>query len=325
LTSEASLAASALVAERRPVAHGLGAALGELVGDPEAFMAALAEGLASLADDGYAAEQERIAPGSGVTIGVRWPLVHAIETALRPALRRSSTGPVLSLAQRLARAEAREVRLMALPCLRRTLPDDPERSWQLMRRLAAGASDWISVDSLADVYAQGVIAEGFRWAELEQLAYSSRRMERRLVGSTLARIPHALPPRERSELDAGPALALVEDLIGDADDQVQKALSWSLREWTRVDPTAVEAYLWAEAERARATDDGHRAWVIRDAVANLPPATAERLRASVAGIRKRPHAPSASRAQQVATAFAVGALADRAVAQQGDRFAGRGS
>ena len=42
-----------------------------------------------------------------------------------------------------------------------------------MRRMARAAHDWISVDSLADVFARGILAEPFRWAEIEQLVYSA--------------------------------------------------------------------------------------------------------------------------------------------------------
>ena len=66
-----------------------------------------------------------------------------------------------------------------------------------MRRLARRAADWISVDELADLFAQGVLLERFRWAELEQLVYSSDKWERRLVGSTLARLPYEVPKHAR--------------------------------------------------------------------------------------------------------------------------------
>ncbi len=56
-------------------------------------------------------------------------------------------------------------------------------------------TDWVSVDVLAGLYAQGILAEHFRWAELEQLVYSADRWERRLVGSTVANVPHGLPRR----------------------------------------------------------------------------------------------------------------------------------
>ena len=72
--------------------------------------------------------------------------------------------------------------------LARALPDDPERTWQIMRRLARAANNWIAVDELAEIYAKGVLLEQFRWAELEQLVYSNNKWERRLVGSTVARL-----------------------------------------------------------------------------------------------------------------------------------------
>ena len=123
-----------------------------------------------------------------------------------------------------------------------------------MRRLARGANDWISVDSLADVYAAGILAEPFRWAEIEQLVYSQHRMERRLVGSTLARMPYRLTPAARRAgavtAIAPRALAIVAQLIGDADDQVQKALSWAIREWSRVAQAPAEQLLRDEARIA---------------------------------------------------------------------------
>jgi 3-methyladenine DNA glycosylase AlkD len=313
------------VEERLPDATRLGEDLAELIGEPDAFVARLTRGLNDLADAAYAAAQERVAPGAGATIGVRWPLVHAVERGLRPAIDESSPDVVLWLAQRLAARLEREVRLFALPCLRRTIGPDPERSWQLLRRLAHGAHDWIAVDAIAELFALGVLAERFRWAELEQLVYSDRRMERRLVGSTLARIPHEVRPRDRAALWTEAALELVGQLIGDADDQVQKSLAWALREWARVDRRAVADWLTAQAAVAAATDDGHRAWVIRDALSAQPPDVAAGIRDALRGVRRQAGAPSTSAASRSAAAFGVGALARIAIAQQGDRFTGRGA
>jgi 3-methyladenine DNA glycosylase AlkD len=321
LTSDVSQQASALVAERLPVAHALGLALADLVTQPNDFVAALTAGLRDLADPAYAAEQARVAPGSGSTIGVRWPLIHELERALRPALAETSSSRVLDLAIWLSGAETREVRLFALPCLRRSLTDDPEQSWQTLRRIARRARDWITVDSLAEVYARGILAEPFRWAEMEQLVYSDQPMERRLVGATLARLPYEVPAARRQELDVAAALALVGQLMGDAEDQVQKSLSWALRSWSRVDAQAVAVFLGEQADIAVATDDGYRAWVIRDAGQHQPPQVVTALRDRVAGIRKRAGTPSTSTAATVAASFGVGAMADQAVAQQGDRYA----
>ncbi|MBX3028671.1 MAG: DNA alkylation repair protein [Chloroflexi bacterium] len=321
MTSEVSRAAAAFVTGHLPAARALGEELADLVTVPIQFVERLDTGLATLADPPYAIEQERVAPGSGPVHGVRWPLLHALERALTPALEETSPSLLIDLAGRLVDAERRETRLVAHACLRVTLGDEPERSWQLLRRMARAADDWISVDTLAETLAQGILREPFRWAELEQLVYSDRPMERRLVGATLARIPYALPRSDRRRLDPGPVLALIGQLMGEVDAQVRAALSWALREWARDHAGAVESFLTAQATVAVDTRDGARAWVIRDSLAHLPGPAADRLRARVAGIRRRPGAPSTSTAAGIAAAFGLSALTDQVVASQGDRYA----
>jgi hypothetical protein len=241
---------------------------------------------------------------------------------LRAALRHGSSGSALYLAQRLAATGRRDLRLYALPCLRRSLPEDPERSWQLLRGMAAGAGDWIEVDSLAEVWAVAILAEAFRWAELEQLVYSPRTFERRLVGATLATLPHRVPAARRGELRDGlshRSMDLLAVLMGDAEEMVQKALSWAIRNWTRVDPEAVAAFLEAETETAKHTADGARAWVIRDSLAHQPPDRATELRARLAGLRRDRQAPSTSLAASRSAGFAALIEAHDSAAHQGDR------
>ncbi len=324
MTSEVTARARALVAERLPEARGLGQALAELIDDPESFVAVLSDGLERLADEDYAREQERVAPGSGHVFGVRWPLIDAVAGQLRRPLSESSTASALSLAQRLAAAREREVRLFSHEPLRRSLPADPERSWQLMRQLGRAATDWISVDTLADLFAHGILLERFRWAELEQLVYSTDRWERRLVGSAIARMPFQLPKHERPLLAKTSGLTIIKSLLGDADEQVQKALSWALREWTAVDPDGVRRLLRDEAAVAARTDDGNRAWVIRDALAVQAPELAAEIRALLAGVRRQPNAHSTSPASAIAEAFRGGGmpldeLSEVAIAGQGER------
>jgi 3-methyladenine DNA glycosylase AlkD len=324
--ASATARAQAFVAERLPQARGLGQALAELIDDPEAFVAVLRDGFAQLADPVYAAEQERVAPGTGAVFGVRWPLVHAVANQLTRPLAEGSSASALWLAQRLFDEQEHESRLFSHVCLRRSLPDDPERSWQLMRRLAAAAGDWIAVDSLADLYARGILADYRRWAELEQLVYAASRWERRLVGSTLATMPHRLPRADRSRLGHGPALTLIKSVIGDAEPDVQKSLSWALRSWYEVDPRATTDLLRAEAAIARRDDDGHRAWVVRDALTlpAVPQPLRLELRQQLEGIRRRPGAPSTSEASRAAAMFGdLRAATEQAVAAQGVRMTGR--
>ena len=72
-----------------------------------------------------------------------------------------------------------------------------------------------------------------------------------------------------------------------------------------------------EAEAARRSDDGGRAWVIRDSLNKLPADSAARLRATVDGIRRRPGAPSTSRAAATAAQFDLTGAAQRPAASTG--------
>ncbi len=139
-----------------------------------------------------------------------------------------------------------------------------------------------------------------RWAELEQLVYSPSRWERRLVGSTLATMPHAGRPGGRDPIVVTHALSLIRQLIGDSEPDVQKSLSWALRTCAQLDGPATAAFLDAEARTARQNDDGNRAWVIRDSLAKLPDRTAAGLRSAIEGVRRKPGAVSTSRAAAIA-------------------------
>ena len=296
------------VAERRDDAEALGTSLAELSNDPDAFATALTRGLAGLADPDYLAGQQRVAPGIGAIHGVRWPLLAAVQRGFRNATKRDRPTPLLFLADRLFRERELEARWFAFGLLERTLAAETERTWQLLRRAAREAGDWITVDSLAHPYGKGIAAEPYRWAELEQLVYSPSRWERRLVGSTIATMTHVDRRRGRDPEVARHALPLLADLMGDAEPDVQKALSWAYRSLTVVDAAATEAALRAETRRAVETSDGHRAWVIRDTLTKLEPTTADELRSSLAGIRKRPGAPATSAAAETVARF--GALPD---------------
>jgi len=300
--------AVALVADRRPAAEALGRDLAEFVADPPAFAATLHDGLAALADPEYLEGQRRIAPGIGDLHGVRWPLIEAVRRGFREATRRERTSGWLEIADRLLRERELEAHWFAFGLLERLVDDDTERAWQLLRRASRGAGDWITVDSLAHPVGKGILHEAYRWAELEQLVYSPSRWERRLVGSTIATMPFIDRRRGRLPDVAAHGLGLIGDLIGDDEPDVQKALAWALRSLAGVDREATTAFLEAEAERAAHSADGHRAWVIRDALVKLDTSDASRIRARLDGIRRRNGAPATSRAAGIAGRFGDGIL-----------------
>jgi len=303
-TSATTAASQRFVAAHLARATELGASLADLVGDPDAFVAALRAGFAELGDPTVMAGQRLIAPGIGPVLGVRLPLMTAVHRKFKRGTRKTSSSQILDVADRLLREEPREIRWFGMWNLGRLLPSDPERTWQLLRRAAAEADDWISVDTLAHPYAEGILRDRRRWAEIEQFVYSPWRWERRLVGSTLATLPyvHSIPG-DRGEQDAaivGHGLAALRQLIGDEEPDVQKALSWALRNLAALDRAAVTRFLQTETETARRTNDGHRAWVVRDALSKLEPDSAARLRTDLDGIRRRPGAASTSRAAAAA-------------------------
>ena len=108
-------------------------------------------------------------------------------TAMRDDRRRpSSTSPAACSA-----TSSLELHWIAFDLLERTIVEEPERAWQLLRAEAARAPRLDHGGPLAHVAGRGILAEPYRWAELEQLVYSPSRWERRLVGSTIATIPHS--------------------------------------------------------------------------------------------------------------------------------------
>jgi 3-methyladenine DNA glycosylase AlkD len=301
--SEATAHAVAFVADHKPAAEALGARLAEEIHDPEAFATHLQEGLAGLADPAYLEGQQFVAPGIGTTHGVRWPLIAAVNRGFKAATKRDRPTPLLFVADRLFKEPHLEARWFAFALLERTLQGDPERTWQLLRRAAREAGDWITIDDLAHPYGVGIAAEPYRWAELEQLVYSPSRWERRLVASTIATMTHGNRRTGRGPEVVERSLPLLEQLMGDAEPDVQKALSWAYRSLAQIDREATTAALRAQADIAARTDDGHRAWVIRDALSKLDPGDAEALKERLAGIRRRPGAPSTSQAAAMSERF----------------------
>ena len=278
-------------------ATALGERLADVVHDPAALVAAIAGGFEGLADPVYQAGIRSITPGLGPVLGVRLPLMEAAQKAFRRGTRQTPTSLLVDAMDRLLREETREIRWFGIWNLGRLLPTDPERTWQLLRRTAREADEWITVDTLAHPYGEGILRDPRRWAEIEQLVYSPSRWERRLVGSTLATLPHVrgvAGGRSPAVVERG--LALAGQLIGAAEPDVQKALSWALRTLAGLDPAAATRFLEAETETARATDDGYRAWVIRDSLSKLPEGVAQVLRSRLDGIRRRPGGPATSRA-----------------------------
>ena len=301
--SSTTVASNAFVEAHIDAAREIGRMLADEIDDPGRFTAAIRTGLDRLADPVTLAGQRLVAPGIGPSLGVRLPLLEAVHRALIRELRGVRAARLLPVAEALAHDPIRELRWFSCWLLGRVLPDEPEQAWQVLRGLASEADDWISVDTLAATIGPGILAEPYRWAELEQLVYSRSRWERRLVGSTIATIPFADRDAGRTQDVADRGIALVGLLIGDSEPDVQKALSWALRNLAAIDRAGVTAFCRREAGRATEASDGARAWVVRDALSKLDPADAAEIRALLTGIRRSPRPVNTSAAASTAEAF----------------------
>jgi 3-methyladenine DNA glycosylase AlkD len=300
--------AVAFVAAHKFDAEALGASLADLIGDPDGFAAALGHGLEGLADPEYRDGIRDVAPGIGSLHGIRRPLLAGVARGFLHETSHDRATSLLFVADRLFREPHLEARWFAFGLLERTLSAEAERTWQLLRRAAREADDWITIDDLAHPYAIGIAAEPYRWAELEQLVYSPSRWERRLIGSTIATMSHGPDRADRGPGLVATALPLLDQLMGDAEPDVQKALAWAYRSLAPLDLPATTAALRRQADLAVEHDDGHRAWVVRDSLTKLEPGDADELRTRLAGIRKRTGAPSTSAAATTAASF--GSLPD---------------
>ena len=171
-TSPATTRAKAFVAAHKAAAVALGRAAGEHVHDPDTLVTTLNAGLPALADPEYHDGMQLVAPGIGPVLGIRQPLLRAIGSGLRVATRGVRASSLLDIAARLVREPLIELHWLAYMILERTVRDEPERTWQLVRAEGRTAHEWATVDALARVAALGIAAEPYRWAELEQLVYS---------------------------------------------------------------------------------------------------------------------------------------------------------
>lgn len=285
----------------RPDAQ-LGRRIGALADTPDQALAAL-----------------RAAGCTGTTSA---PRLRTIGRALAGSLAGGSPARALWLAMRFAGEPDRDARVCAIAALGRSLATDPERTWQLLRRLGRSADDPVVADALAVPMARGVLAERFRSAELEQLAFSDHAGERALIGRTVARMPGVLPADARATWDVRPALDLLAPLVGDADPNVAATIARAWRALARVDAPAVAARLAAEAATAAQTADGARASTVRAALPALPAAEAAAIRTRIGGLRRLPSATGTSSAAAIARQFGFAHLADGAVARQGERYDG---
>ena len=118
-------------------------------------------------------------------------------TRSRPALRREvrGVGParLLVVAEALAGDEIRELRWLAIHVLGWIVAADPERAWQVIRRIGRDADDWITVDTLA-----GVTAVGHPGGAVPLGGAGAARLQPQPLGAPARRLHRSPPSRTRA-------------------------------------------------------------------------------------------------------------------------------
>lgn len=117
----------------------------------------------------------------------------------------------------------------------------------LVEEMAQGLSDWGSVDLfgvtvLGQAWRQGLVTD----SKILEWARSPDRWRRRLA--LVATVPLNSRARGGSG-DAARTLRVCSLLLGDLDEMVVKAMSWSLRELAKRDPRAVKKFLLKNGEQ----------------------------------------------------------------------------
>ena len=177
-----------------------------------------------------------------------WPLVHAVERALRPPLPRDGSGACALLARATPGDGAEPARSACsrCPAWQRSLPDDPERiagsccgGWRAAPPTGSASTAWPRSTPRA---CSPNASAGRSWSS------SSTPTGAWSAGSSAPRSPASrtsVPRADRSRLaDARRRAWRSWPAHGRRrTDQVQKSLSWALREWAALDRGRAEAWL----------------------------------------------------------------------------------
>lgn len=208
--------------------------------------------------------------------GVSAPQLREVAAQLHRQVKREWTvEDAIALCDRLLprpELEAKGVAILMLHRFRKTYPEalfEKTRGWLLANRL----DNWASVDSLCpEVIGALIEAHPPLLVRLESWARSPNRWVRR--ASLVSLLKLARRPEYKDAV-----YAMARRHFGSADDLVQKAAGWLLREVGKQDMRALEAFLRAHGPRIPRT-------TLRYAIERFPPARRRALLVSTRESRK---------------------------------------
>lgn len=221
----------------------------EQVDEPWAFDRGLHELLRSLGSQEQAAGAERYIPGLGESYGVPIPALRIVAAELAKWGRRNAA-PAFALIERLWQNGSRDERVIAAKTLERLGKREWERTLELAASFVGDIRNWEECDQLAcfglryvvQRHPEPVLSRCRDWVQDED------KWTRRFGVAVLTSLPKGesgktFRPSERE-------FAILDVVMADEADEVQKAVAWALREMAKRDPAPVAGYLRRHAGSA---------------------------------------------------------------------------
>lgn len=232
---------------------------GEAAASAAALVRSVRAWLRETADPAVRAALETLIPGARA-VGVKVPVLRARVAALRREHRDLPLATLADAMDRFAAGRVREELLIGTFWLARYGRAMAALPWSRLEAWIPALDNWETCDQLAmNVAARVVAADPALLRPLRRLAGARSEWTRRFALATASAL------NQKGRVQVAGTLAICGPLVADGSAQVRKAVGWALREASRHDPAAVEAFLREHRDRA------HRS-VVREGSAKLPAA-----------------------------------------------------
>ncbi len=200
--------------------------------------------LREVADPTYRAALETLIPGARA-LGVRVPVLRARAAGLRREHRGLPLAALTDVMDSFAAGRMREEILIGTFWLARYGKAVETLPWQRLAAWIPALDNWETCDQLAmTVAARVVSADPALVVSLRRLTESRSEWARRFALATAGAM------NQKGRVHVEETLAICAPLIADGSPQVRKAVGWALREASRHDPAAVDAFLREHRSRA---------------------------------------------------------------------------
>jgi len=200
--------------------------------------------LREAADPAYRAKLETLIPGARA-LGVRVPVLRARAAALRREHRTLPLPTLADVMDSFAAGRMREEILIGAFWLARYGRALEGLPWPRIAAWIPTLDNWETCDQLAMNVAARVVAADLALASsLRRLTGARSEWARRFALATASAL------NQKGRVHVAETLAICAPLVADDSPHVRKAVGWALREVSRHDPAAVEAFLRAHRSRA---------------------------------------------------------------------------